>query len=392
MFKVLFLASGGGGVPLVGAYANRIMSMAKGLTQNNGVAVTIWFVFLGDHNLSSKRGCYEGVRYEYLVNPEVKYGGLSSRIIHLYGILKATVVLAIKRRDFDIAISFFHGMPALPMWIMAKLLGLPIIRELNEYPTSILSSSHIDYKSLPMMLERSSLSLFTGYIAISQKLRDYLHGMFPRAPIIVVPINVQPERFTNRLKTSERFITYSGAISSNKDGVDTLIKAFVTISNESSNVKLRLIGGFVSEEDEILVRDLIRKNDLENLVSITGWITRDQVAKLIMDSHILVLPRPDSRQAQGGFPTKLGEYLATGIPTIATTVGEIPYYLADGVNAFLCPPNNETALVEAINRILYEYDSALLVAEKGKQLAYNEFNYLKQADIISRFLHSFLRN
>ena len=49
---------------------------------------------------------------------------------------------------------------------------------------------------------------------------------------------------------------------------------------------------------------------------------------------MLVLARPDNIQAKGGFPTKLGEYLATGNPVVVTKVGEIPNYLIDGVNAF----------------------------------------------------------
>ena len=50
------------------------------------------------------------------------------------------------------------------------------------------------------------------------------------------------------------------------------------------------------------------------------------------------MARPDSRQARGGFPTKLGEYLATGKPVCVTKVGEITVYLEDNVSAFLAEP------------------------------------------------------
>ena len=67
--------------------------------------------------------------------------------------------------------------------------------------------------------------------------------------------------------------------------------------------------------------------------------------KYLCNAKLLALARPDSIQAQGGFPTKLGEYLATGRPVVVTKVGEIPDYLEDGVNAFLSDINSGYSLL-----------------------------------------------
>ncbi len=66
--------------------------------------------------------------------------------------------------------------------------------------------------------------------------------------------------------------------------------------------------------------------------------------------HYLFFHGPDSKQAQGGFPTKLGEYLATGNPVCATTVGEIPDYLVDGESVYFAVPGSVDSFADAMLR------------------------------------------
>lgn len=66
-----------------------------------------------------------------------------------------------------------------------------------------------------------------------------------------------------------------------------------------------------------------------------GDVHRDKVPELLCRSKILALARPDNLQSEGGFPTKLGEYLSTGNLVIITDVGDIPFYLKDGESALI---------------------------------------------------------
>jgi len=47
-------------------------------------------------------------------------------------------------------------------------------------------------------------------------------------------------------------------------------------------------------------------------------------------------------RSRARFPTKIGEYLASGRPVINNSVGEITRFLEDGVNAaYLCPGDSK---------------------------------------------------
>ena len=111
---------------------------------------------------------------------------------------------------------------------------------------------------------------------------------------------------------------------------------------------------------------------------------------MLIQSSILVLPRPSSKQGEGGFPTKLGEYLATSNPVITTTVGEIPLYLKDNVNAFLIEPDNLTALVDKICFIINNPDFAKEVAKNGCETAKENFDGIKRSfEILETLIKEF---
>ena len=117
-----------------------------------------------------------------------------------------------------------------------------------------------------------------------------------------------------------------------------------------------------------------------------GVLNKEQVPAFVCNANLLVLSRPDSHQAQGGFPTKLGEYLATGKPVCVTKVGEIPNYLKDNESAFMATPGDVDSFADAMDRALCNEEHAKAVALKGKEVAETEFNLELQSDKLYQFL------
>jgi len=111
---------------------------------------------------------------------------------------------------------------------------------------------------------------------------------------------------------------------------------------------------------------------------------------LLCGAKVLALARPSSLQSTGGFPTKLGEYLATGKPVVVTKVADIPRYLEDGENAYLVEPDDNSAFAEKLGFVLSHYEDALQTAQKGKELTNTVFNYKIQSRRIQDFFISWL--
>jgi glycosyltransferase involved in cell wall biosynthesis len=170
-----------------------------------------------------------------------------------------------------------------------------------------------------------------------------------------------------------------------KDGVNILIEAFVEIAKDFPNIHLCLYGFWAYDTQKHL--DLIKNSGLGHRILYSKAIDSNEVINVLMNASLLVLPRPDSHQARGGFPTKLGEYLATSKPVVSTRVGEIPLYLKDQQSVFFCKPSSVESLADAMTKALSDPQLAFEVGLKGRKIAENEFASSIQAKKLQEFLN-----
>jgi glycosyltransferase involved in cell wall biosynthesis len=205
-----------------------------------------------------------------------------------------------------------------------------------------------------------------------------------------LPMTVDFSRFENVDVPHKQtpYLFYAGSLSQKKDGVESLVQAFEKISRKFPELQLWIAGGKTQMAASQQLNELILLLNLQNSVKLLGEIDRDEIPFYLLAAKILVLPRPDSIQARGGFPTKLGEYLATGRPVIATTVGEIPKYLTKSEAFLISPINIEDELLENTRAIMSNYSEALEVAKKGKTKAYQYFSTTENAKKIELLIQS----
>jgi glycosyltransferase involved in cell wall biosynthesis len=205
--------------------------------------------------------------------------------------------------------------------------------------------------------------------------------------ICIVNMVVEPTRFEHSLKKpvdKNTIITYCGTLEGDKDGVPILIKSFAMIANKFPFAKLQLIGSLKKEMTKQRIMSLVQDLKIEDRVEFTGFVGREEMPDFLKNSDILALARPDNKQAEGGFPTKLGEYLATGNPVVITNVGEIGLFLKDGINAYVAAPDSVEKFSEKLQEALSDNNREQIGLE-GKKLVYGEFNYLTQAKKLERF-------
>jgi glycosyltransferase involved in cell wall biosynthesis len=232
------------------------------------------------------------------------------------------------------------------------------------------------------------LPSLNGIAYMTNTLLTYYQSV-PNKPIsaIHLPMTVDFERFkqpcTQSLFSSP-YIAYVGVMNKHKDGVDVLIKAFAEITDDFPDYTLQLFGFYHYDIPELM--QLIKDLGLEMRIQYHGEKCRTEIVGIIKCASLLVLPRPDSYQAKGGFPTKLGEYLASGTPLCCTRVGEIPLYLEDGVSVYFAEPGSPQSFADAMKRALSDPEEARHIAEKGRQVAIQNFNKVDQANKLYNFL------
>jgi glycosyltransferase involved in cell wall biosynthesis len=186
------------------------------------------------------------------------------------------------------------------------------------------------------------------------------------------------------LKFKAPYILFVGVMLDSKEGISLLIRSFNMIKDDYPHFNLYLVGGRNRDTESHL--KLIGFLGLTERVFWMNEYHRDAIPELMCNAELLVLPRPNSRQSQGGFPTKLGEYLATGKPVCATKVGELPCYLTDELNVFFAEPDSEISFANAMSRALMDMNKAKTVGENGRKVAHESFSASSQAKILYEFL------
>lgn len=373
------------------AATNRIISYAKGFI-HNGVDCNV-ICFRKTENKEkyvnvSVKGVYEGIKFDYLSSSTLKSEYFIKRRLDLiYSNLRLLGFSLGKIDKSTLSIYYSsHTSSAILIWLANKLKGGKFVKEQSEHPLVYIDNRNFLSK---ILYKTFHFKLFDANLLMTKKLIEYYNGISD-TPNLHVPMTVALKRFNPDLRNHtphKHKILYTGQLDDNKDGVDVLLEAFAEVVKKHETYHLYLYGPANSEEGLKKYHDLVKDFDMAANVHFKGLVTRDVITKKVLNANILVLPRPDSLQAQNGFPTKLGEYLASGNPTLVTSVGEIPNYLKDKENTFMATPGDVLSLKKKLFEIIENYDFAQKVGLNGRKTAETHFNNINQTKSIINYFN-----
>lgn len=240
------------------------------------------------------------------------------------------------------------------------------------------------------LYDRTFFRWFNAAIVISEPLRRHVARFGARGTaILTAPVMVDTDVFRPRegAVDSTPLVTYCGLLNQDKDGVVTLMEAFRSVAQEVPDVMLQLVGDTYHGTCIPEFRAIADELGVAERVTFAGTIARSEIPGCLVRASVLALARPRSPQADTGMPTKVAEYLASGVPTVLTQVGEISRFLENGVSAYLVPPDDVPALAEALRRVLLNRDEAVAVGLRGRDVAVRHFDQRVVGARVAVFVH-----
>jgi glycosyltransferase involved in cell wall biosynthesis len=386
------------------AQANRLASLINGLKENE---IVITILITGGYQTTEEkkklgvRGAFNQLNYHYLstyISGNLwkrrwyKYIGsrfslffLRPKLLKEIEQLEGIVWAPLELNELEVVLKAKERKPKLKLFM-----------EISEFPDyyryqKLNSLQFKKAEKLEFLFLKKMLFQLSGLALMTEALmRSYNENFGNKVKRIHLPMTVDLARFTNTYLPIEgldsSYLVYVGVMNDAKDGVNILIEAFSLISNQFPEIKLMLVGPWQYDTPNHL--RMIQDFGLSDRIFWKGEMKRELIPSVLFHAKLLLLPRPDSRQAQGGFPTKLGEYLATGRPVCATRVGEIPNYLTDNDSVFFATPGSVSSFAEAMQRALSNDEFANQVGKNGKQIALKSFNNSIQGNILYNFLKS----
>lgn len=286
--------------------------------------------------------------------------------------------------SFDEPWQFRFIVPTLKKLQKAKVIAIA-----DEYPIPI---RHYLKSSVPeskLKRYRTVYKKIDGRILMTTKLQYFYDTNVCPKPTLILSTIVDIDRFKNlkKEKQEKEYMCYMGNMELSKDNVDNIINAFALIADKYPKLHFHLYGSPKPVTKKYL-EGIIVKQNLQNRVFLKGCVDYGKVPQILKNAKILVSSQPNTKRAEGGFPTKLGEYMMTGVPTLLTDVGEISEYVQDGVNAYLAPPENPVLYAEKLIYILEHYDTALSVAKNALELITTNYTCEIAAKKIELFVQS----
>lgn len=383
------------------APTNRIKAYAKGLIQA-GAKVNVVLPFPTDAFVSSPPlglGIIDGIHYEYtsgvcksryklfralsIYSGYRKFKGFITSFVSLNKHNKVHKIDTVILSSDSLNLLIFYS-------LTSKIIGAKFVFIFDEYPIPI---RHKLKSKIPLWKEfmyRLVLKNTDAYISISMNLKDYFCKLCNKKAFILSSVT-DTDRFSkvkNDCLIEEEYLCYMGNMELSKDNVDLIIKSYANLPLKiQKRYKLYLYGS-PSMSNKLKILNLIESLFLQKNVFFKGKVSFEDVPQVLRNATVLLSSQPDTLRAHGGFPTKLGEYLLSGIPTLISDVGENSKFVRDGIEVFFAKPDSIEDYTNKLEYIIENYSDALYVAEQGKQYVKDSFSHIKQGEKLFLFLQS----
>lgn len=273
-------------------------------------------------------------------------------------VVRAAILLARLHRRGRYDVIHVHTMPDFLVFsaLVPKLFGCKVILDVHDLMPELYASKfrvpHTHWMiRLVSLVERLSVRFADRAIAVHRPHLDALvrHGN-PADKFTIIMNLPDPGIFSPRRsapQTPPFTLVYHGTVA-RRNGLDIAVRAVGVARESVPGLRLRVVGdGDYFPE----LRRLVRELGLEDCVHLEqGSVPVERLLPFIRGATAGVVPILQDPFTRYMLPVKLLEYVAVGVPTIASRSETIESYFATDT-VLLCPAGDVRALADQIIKL-----------------------------------------
>ena len=261
--------------------------------------------------------------------------------------------------------------------IMSYKLKTPLVTEIRDlWPESLIEMKKI-YKFHPIVIVAS---LFARYLykkskaligvtkGITRRLRNLKEN------VSWIPNGIDPEMEINfgvDISMDNRVfkIIYTGLIGYMQE-LEKVVEAFKLLRNRD-DIQLLIVG---SGSKKQVIKDLIDKFGLEKQVKLLGEKSREEVIRLIQNSHVGLVTLKNIKLFRDAFPSKVFDYILCKKPILSTVKGELAEFIKEYQIGVTVESQKAAEIIKVIELIKNNYSDYIKNIEKNLSILTRRFD------------------
>ena len=304
-------------------------------------------------------------------------------VAYLFKILKflAKSIVIVTKNHFSKRYDLIHvhNVPDFLVFaaIIPKLTGAKVILDIHDIVPEFFAfkfrtdTSNVIFKML-VIAERISAA-FSDHIIISNHIwKERIESRSAPEGKCSVILNCPDYSFLLNnaeapSQTNEEFrMIYPGSLNP-QQGVDIAVRAFALIKERVPKAEFHIYG---DGSEKSLLQQLAADLGISDRVIFYGWVSAKDAATAMARAHLGIEPKRDGLFSGEALSMKILEFMAVGVPVVASGTKVHKYYFNQSVVRFF-KPDDEKELAEGIMQMIS--DKAL-----REQISKNAFRFAKE--------------
>ena len=331
-----------------------------------------------------RREVIEGVRVFRLQTRVRDEGGPFSYLIKLlFFFLRTAWFLTASQFRGPYALIHVHNLPDFEVFatLVPRLMGARVILDMHEItPEFYASKFGIAEQSrmfrLLALVEKISIAYVDFVVVVNHMVEEaVLRRRSVRPEKCMVILNYPDTRiFHGRAegkRTKDGFkMCYPGTLNRHQ-GVDIAVEAVALARQKAPGLRFLIIGDGAEREN---LRRQIADRKLEDVVTMEPTVSLEQVAAIMENVDAGIVPKRGDGFGNIAFSTKIMEFMAMGVPVIASRTRIDEYYYDNDLVEFF-DPGNASDLAEKIVRLIAAPERAAALRRAGyEHIAINNWD------------------
>jgi glycosyltransferase involved in cell wall biosynthesis len=319
------------------------------------------------------------------IQPAKQYGGRLARMT-LGTLNVGRQALAARTR-----IVHFHDPELIPVGLVLRALGKKVIYDVHEdLPRQLLTKRWLApalrrlVGLLTEAFEWGAANCLSGIVAATPTIGN----RFPKSKTVVVRNYPRIDEFVGGARVPyqgrEPGFVYAGVISANR-GAREMVTA-IGLMPEESRSRVVLAGN----TSPLSFSNELAKTSGWRRVDFVGWLNRDQVAQALGKARAGLLLLHPKVNYLASLPTNLFEYMAAGLPVIASDFPQWRAIIEEEKCGLMVDPLDPQAIAGAMQYILMHPQEAEAMGERDQRAVQQKYNWEAESRILIDFYRRFI--